>query len=75
MMVNMIEVKSTITVKFLIDGKEVGTLLLTAKDFKTGSTGYYGTGKISLGDDAVKGYQAQVQLVKIGSKEPKTQTE
>ncbi|HEY3290124.1 MAG TPA: hypothetical protein VGK87_08365 [Anaerolineae bacterium] len=67
----MAEIQPTITVKFLIDGNEVGTLLLNAKDFKTGSTGYYGTGKVSLGDDAVKGYQAQVQLVKIGSKEAK----
>ena len=73
MMERMAEVKPTITVKFLIDGNEVGTLLLTAKDFKTGSTGFYGQGKVSLGDDAAKGYQAQVQLVKIGSKEPKTQ--
>ncbi|MCL4505739.1 MAG: hypothetical protein M1434_12280 [Chloroflexi bacterium] len=69
----MAEVKPTITVKFLIDGKEVGTLLLTAKDFKTGSTGFYGQGKVSLDDDAAKGYQAQVQLVKIGSKEAKPQ--
>ena len=68
----MAEVQPTITVKFLIDGKEVGTLLLTAKDFKTGSSGFYGNGKVSLGDDAAKGYQAQVQLVKIGSKEAKT---
>lgn len=69
----MAEVKPTITVKFLIDGNEVGTLLLNAKDFKTGSTGFYGQGKINLNDDAIKGYQAQVQLVKIGSKESKAQ--
>ena len=75
MMVNMAEVKPTITVKFLIDGKEVGAMLLTAKDFKTGSTGFYGQGKVALGDDAVKGYQAQVQLVRIGSKEAKPATE
>jgi len=75
MMVNMAEVKPTITVKFLIDGKEVGAMLLTAKDFKTGSTGFYGQGKVALGDDAVKGYQAQVQLVKIGSKEAKPTNE
>ena len=75
MMRLMAEVKPTITVKFLIDGAEVGTILLNAKDFKTGSTGYYGQGKVSLGDDAVKGYQAQVQLVKIGSKEAKPKEE
>ena len=71
----MAEVKPTITVKFLIDGQEVCMMLLIAKDFKTGSTGYYGQGKVSLGDDAVKGYQAQVQLVKIGSKEAKPTNE
>jgi hypothetical protein len=69
----MAETKPTITVKFLVDGNEVGTILLNPKDFKTGSTGYFGNGKISLNDDAAKGYQAQVQLVKIGSKEAKTQ--
>ena len=71
----MAEVKPTLTVKFLIDGQVVGMMLLIAKDFKTGSTGYYGQGKVSLGDDAVKGYQAQVQLVKIGSKEAKPTNE
>ncbi|MGQ9813703.1 MAG: hypothetical protein ACUVR3_00880 [Candidatus Roseilinea sp.] len=65
----MADIKPTITVKFLIDGSEVGTILLTPKDFKTGSTGFYGQGKIAIGDDAGKGYQAQVQLVRIGSKE------
>ena len=67
----MAETKPTITVKFFIDGNEVGTLLLTAKEFKTGSAGFYGQGKVSIGDDAEKGYQAQVQLVKIGSKAAK----
>ncbi len=67
----MADIKPTITVKFLIDGREVGTILLTAKDFKTGSTGFYGMGKIIIGDDAEKGYQAQVQMVRIGSKEAK----
>ncbi len=75
MLTTMAEVNPTITVKFLVDGKEVGMMLLNPKEFKTGSTGYFANGKISLGDDAVKGYQAQVQLVKVGSKEAKTQTE
>ncbi|MCS7059660.1 MAG: hypothetical protein RMN25_00705 [Anaerolineae bacterium] len=65
----MADIKPTITVKFFVDGNEVGTILLTPKDFKTGSTGFYGMGKIAIGDDAEKGYQAQVQLVRIGSKE------
>ena len=71
----MAEIKPTITVKFLIDGNEVGTILLNAKDFKTGSTGFFGQGKISLGDEAAKGYQVQVQMVKIGSKEAKPKEE
>lgn len=64
----MAEVKPTITVKFLIDGQEVGMLLLSPKEFSTGSTGYFASGKVTLGDEAEKGYQAQVQMVKIGSK-------
>ena len=71
----MAEIKPTITVKFLIDGNEVGTILLNAKDFKTGSTGFFGQGKVSLGDEAAKGYQVQVQMVKIGSKEVKPKEE
>ncbi len=43
-------------------------LLLSPKNFSTGSTGYFGTGKVSFGDDAEKGYQVQVQAIKIGSK-------
>ncbi len=60
--------QKTITVKFVVDGQEVGMMLLTAKNFSTGSTGYFGTGKVSFADDAEKGYQVQVQAVKIGSK-------
>ncbi len=57
-----------ITVKFLVDGQEVGVLMLSPKQFSTGSTGFFASGKVSLGDEAEKGYQAQVQLVRIGSK-------
>ena len=60
-----------ISVKFLVDGQEVNTMFLVSKDFSTGSSGYYAQGKVMLGDDAEKGYQVQVQLVKIGSKKPK----
>lgn len=56
-----------VTIKFIVNGQEVGMLMLSAKTFSTGSTGFFGNGKILLGDDAEKGYQAQVQLVKIGS--------
>ena len=44
-------------------------MLLNPKTFSTGSQGYFGTGKLSLGDEADKGYQGQVQLIRIGSKE------
>ncbi len=58
-----------IVVKFLVNGEEVGSLMLAPKRFSTGSVGFFANGKISLGDDAERGYQAQVQLVRIGSKE------
>mgnify|MGYP001417831568 CR=1 FL=1 len=45
--------------------KIVGTFAATEKAFKTGSKGYFGMGKIQIGE---KRYQAQVQLVEIGSK-------
>jgi hypothetical protein len=45
--------------------KTVGLLTATEKLFKTGSRGFYGMGKIQIGD---KRYQVQVQLVEIGSK-------
>ncbi|MBX7214807.1 MAG: hypothetical protein K1X39_12400 [Thermoflexales bacterium] len=65
----MPETKNTILVKFVVNGEEVGSLLLNEKTFSTGSQGYFGTGKISLADGAEKGYQTQVQMVRIGSKE------
>ncbi len=58
-----------VVVKFLVNGEEVGSLMLAPKRFSTGSVGFFANGKISLGDDAARGYQAQVQLVRIGSKE------
>jgi hypothetical protein len=64
----MADKQPTITVKFFVDGEEVGILMVAPKTFSTGSTGYFGTGKVSLGDEAEKGYQVQVQMVKIGSK-------
>ena len=60
-----------IKVKFYIGDEEVGILLLASKDFSTGSTGYFASGKVALGDDAEKGYQVQVQMVRIGSKQKK----
>ncbi|MBU6362481.1 MAG: hypothetical protein WCL57_15100 [Chloroflexota bacterium] len=63
----MSEQQQQVIVKFIVNGQEVGMLMLSPKTFSTGSTGLFGNGKILLGDDAEKGYQAQVQLVKIGS--------
>lgn len=60
-----------ITVEFKQDGQSVGMLSATAKVFKTGSRGFYGMGKVQIGE---KRYQVQVQLVEIGSK-PKEEGE
>ena len=45
--------------------------ILDKKDFKTGSKGYYGTGKMVAGG---KKYQISIQVVEIGSK-PKEKAE
>ncbi len=45
--------------------KVVGILQAVEKLFKTGSRGFFGMGKIQIGE---KRYQVQVQLVEIGSK-------
>jgi hypothetical protein len=47
------------------DGKIVGEMLASEKQFKTGSRGFYANSKLELEG---KRYQAQVQLVEIGSK-------
>lgn len=47
------------------DGQLLSLLTLPAKDFKTGSKGFYANGKIEIEG---KRYQAQIQLVEIGSK-------
>lgn len=62
--------KAMITVEFKQDGQMVGLLTADPKEFKTGSKGYFGMGKIQIGE---KRYQVQVQLVEIGSK-PKAET-
>ena len=53
---------------FKQDDETVGLLAVEEKQFKTGSKGFFGTGKVKIGE---KRYQVQVQLVEIGSK-PKT---
>jgi hypothetical protein len=47
------------------DGNIVGLMMAEEKTFKTGSRGYFATGKMQIGE---KRYQVQVQLVEIGSK-------
>jgi hypothetical protein len=54
-----------ISVEIKENDKMVGILTATEKQFKTGSRGYFGVGKIQIGE---KRYQVQVQLVEIGSK-------
>ncbi len=52
------------------DGKVLGTMALPIKEFKTGSRGFYANTKIEIDG---KRYQAQIQLVEIGSKPSKTE--
>ncbi len=52
------------------DGKVLGSLTLPAKEFKTGSRGFYANAKLEIEG---KRYQAQIQLVEIGSKPSKTE--
>jgi hypothetical protein len=46
-------------------GQTVAKFVVNAKTFSTGSKGFYGNGKVQIGD---KQYQVQAQLVEIGSK-------
>ena len=52
------------------EGQVLAVMSLPAKDFKTGSKGFYANGKIEIDG---KRYQTQIQLVEIGSK--KTEAE
>ena len=54
-----------LSVEIKENDKTVGLLTAVEKAFKTGSKGYFGMGKIQIGE---KRYQVQVQLVEIGSK-------
>ncbi len=60
-----------LTIEIKEDGKVVGMLVAEPKNFKTGSRGFFGMGKIAIEE---KRYQVQVQLVEIGSK-PKAEGE
>lgn len=56
-----------IVTEMKVDGALVGMLTANEKEFKTGSRGFYGQGKLEIGG---KRYQVQIQLVEIGSKKP-----
>lgn len=56
-----------IVTEMKVDGKLIGALTANAKEFKTGSRGFYGQGKIEIDG---KRYQVQIQLIEIGSKKP-----
>ena len=58
-----------ISVEFKQVGQVVALMTADPKEFKTGSRGFYGMGKVQIGD---KRYQVQVQLVEIGSKPKET---
>ena len=47
-------------------GQVIGVIVAQPKNFKTGSRGYYAQSKLEIDG---KRYQAQIQLVEIGSKE------
>jgi len=46
-------------------GQTIAVLTVSPKEFKTGSRGFYGNTKIEMDG---KRYQAQIQIVEIGSK-------
>ena len=46
-------------------GQLIGLMTVPPKDFKTGSKGFFARGKVEIEG---KRYQAQIQLVEIGSK-------
>ncbi len=54
------------------DGQVMALMALPPKAFKTGSRGYYANGKVEIDG---KRYQAQIQLVEIGSKPSDTPAE
>ena len=57
-----------LTVEIKDGDTKLAELAANEKAFKTGSKGFFGMGKVQIGE---KRYQVQVQMVEIGSK-PKT---
>jgi len=50
------------------EGREWGRLYATAKDFSTGSVGFYGTGKLVNPANPEARYQAGLTFTLVGSK-------
>jgi hypothetical protein len=48
-----------------VEGQSLAVFTVPAKEFKTGSRGYYANGKAEFDG---KRYQVQIQIVEIGSK-------
>lgn len=48
-----------------LTGESLGVLVLQPKEFKSGSSGYFGLAKLEVNGQR---FQAQCQLVQIGSK-------
>jgi hypothetical protein len=49
-------------------GREMGRLFATPKEFSTGSTGFYASGKIVNPENVAARYQAGITFTLIGSK-------
>ena len=59
---------ATITLEIRAPGGEVwGTIVASAKEFKTGSVGFYGNGKILNPKSGAK-YQVGANIILVGSK-------
>ena len=59
----------SVKVQILVDGKPItGVDTSAERKFKTGSKGFYATGKIAIGS---KTYQVSCPVVEIGSKPSK----
>ena len=56
---------AVVTVELKNDGAVVGMLVANEKGFSTGSRGFFGIGKLQIGE---KKFQCQIQMVEIGSK-------
>jgi hypothetical protein len=66
MMIQHIGVKMFIVAELKTDSGQLVTILtVPPKEFKTGSRGFFGNGKVELDG---KRYQVQIQMVEIGSK-------